>query len=340
MLLSDLKLYCAANTPGLDPGTAPDDLLDIGGAIDESAKFDFSDFSGTYQIVSSEAADVYQTITVTYRDPADITSILTEELALNGQTPATSATQIERILRGGKSASTAGDVALEKQGTAEITSLVSPGTASDEVVLDDAYASDADGAYAGMVVRVIAGPNQYEIAECIAYDGGTHTMTLNRAVSWVYDQVAVRKGMFFDRTPSEIMTVVRFQYDAKAEEAGGADRNYYVKGFFKHTGASDPYTPLVNCKVEEAADPTALVTFTIDDQIDSPTTNGYVNNRLVAPTVGVSVAFNNTSKTLNSYPTGSTLAPGEAIGVGGNVLREDGAAQANSTWTPRFTGVI
>src|SRR3990172_11244513 len=95
MLLSDLKLYCAANTAGLDPGTAPDGLLDIGGAIDESAKFDFSDYSGTYQIVSSEAADVYQTITVTYRDPADITSILTEELALNGQTPATSATRSE-----------------------------------------------------------------------------------------------------------------------------------------------------------------------------------------------------------------------------------------------------
>lgn len=337
MLLSDLKLYCAANTPGLDPGTPPDDLADVGGAIDESAKFDFSDFSGTYQIVSSSAADVYQTITLAYRDPLDITSILTEELALNGQTPVTSSTEIERIMRAVKGASTAGDVALEKQGTAVYTGFAVPGPSSDQVVLDP-Y---AEGVAVGMVARVIAGPNQYQIAEIIAWDSATRKATLNRAVTWdVYDQIAVRKGVFFDRTPSEIMTIVRIAYDLEADVAGGADRDYYVKGFFKHTGASDPYTSLLNCKVEEVADPTGVFTFTIDDQINASTTNGYLNNRLVAPTVGVSVPFNNASKSLASYPTGATLAPGDAIGTWVKAARPDGAAQFNSTWTPRLLGTF
>jgi hypothetical protein len=330
VLLSDIKLYAAAVTPEDDVATA------IGGAIDLTKKFDFSDFTGTCQAVSSEAADTTQSVTLTYRDTAGV--IQTLVIALNGLTPVTNAGSIERILKAVKDLTCAGDVALENQTAERTNTLASLGTSADEVVLD-AGASAVDGFYNGMVFRATAGAGVGDIAEIINYVGASKTATLSRAVDGVYGfdgttVFRISKGVFFDKTPSEIMYVVRLDYDSAAEAPGGSDLNFYEKGYFKHTDASGSGLTLLTCSVTEVADPSARVTFALDTAINGSGTNGGGNNRQVAPVAGVT-AFDSAAKTV---PGGATMAPADIIGVWIALAADAGAAALKTTWTPGFLG--
>lgn len=335
ILLSDLKLYAAAVTPEDDAVTG------IGGAIDLTKKFlPFNgDFSGPFQIVSSEVTDVTQTITLTYRDPSG--AIKSKANTLNGHTVVTDATIIERVLKVVKSAACDGDVALESQTAERTGTLPAQGTLSADEVTLESGASSVDGAYVGMIFRVTddpyGSPYNFDIYEIIDYVGATRKATLSRAPA-PYALAAgvtyrISKGVFLDKTPSEIMYVVRMDYDPDAPAAGAADVTIYVKGFFKHTDASGSGLTAVNCVVKEFADPTDAVTFALATAVNDTGTNGGGNNRQVAPVSGVT-AFSSSDKNTPNNPYDPELAPGDYVGVWQALLLKNGRAAIKSYWTP------
>jgi hypothetical protein len=328
VILSDLKLYAASVTPEDDIATA------IGGAIVLTKKFDFTDVAGTVQLVSSSAADITQSVTLTYRTAAG--AIASLAINLNGQTVVTNATVIGRVLKAVKSATCAGDVALESQTTERANTLASLGAAADEVVLD-AGASAVNGTYVGMVFRATAGTGSGQIAEIINYVGATKTATLSRDVSAAFDGTTVFRiapGVFFDKTPSEILYVVRTGYDSSANPAGGATINYYEKGYFKHTDASGSGITMTACAVSLVTNPSSRVNFALDSAINGSGTNGVGNNRQVAPSSGVS-AFDTADK---DVPGGGSLAAGDIIGLWMQLIDAAGAAALNTVWTPKIQG--
>lgn len=108
---SDIKVYGAANHAENDSSTQ-------GGAIDTTVVMIFDDsalantLNDTLDIVSSDAADTTQTVTITGRNSAG--SIVSETLNLNGTTTVNGATTFERILKIVCSASHAGDISIKK----------------------------------------------------------------------------------------------------------------------------------------------------------------------------------------------------------------------------------
>jgi hypothetical protein len=332
VLLSDIKMYAAAVTP------EDDTVTEIGGAIDESKKFDFTDFSGLPQVVSSDDVDTPQDVTLTYRNAAG--GIASQVLGLNGQTVNNaSVTSISRILKAEKSAGCSGDVALEYQVAELEDTLDGLGAELDQVILP-AAASVVDGYYNGMVFRATSGAGQYEIAEIIDYVGATRTATLNRDATGLpyagFDGTTVfriSKGVFFDRTPSEIMTVVRMDYDAVANPPGGETINFYLKAYFKHADASGSGLTLNTCKVTKPSG-NARLTFAVDTALNGSGTNGVGNNRQVVPSSGVG-AFGTADV---DVPAGATMDPGDIIGVWVKLAAAGGAAALNESWVLGFQG--
>lgn len=327
VILSDIKFRAAATTPEADGTTQ------IGGAIDGTKKYDFSDFTGTYQIISSNAGDTTQTITLSYRDVTG--AIQSEVKTLNGTTVVTSATSIERIMKAVKSATCAGDVALESQTAVKTGTAQGAGNGVNQIQLD-AGASAVDGFYTGMVLRLTGGTGSGQIAQIIDYVGSTKLATISRTWGTQPDGTSVFRvsnGIYFDKTPTEVTYVVRMDYDAVANPAGGGAVDYYIKGFFHHSNASGSGLTLTSCSVSEGADPVGVVTFALATAINDSGTNGPGNNRKVAP---AGLTFDNA---LKNVPSGATLAAGDKIGVWIKMSLADGQAAIKSTWTPRFQGV-
>lgn len=320
----DIKLYGSASMPDSDTPTA------IGGAIATSKVATFTDLTGLVQAVSGEAGDTTQTVTVTYRTTAGV--VLPETKTLTGRTVVAFAATMERLLKGVKSATCAGDVAVEAQ-TAE----------------------RANTAQAG-------GGGQYELRQIVAYDGttkeaivsaawasgagvGTDSITLDTGASATNDAYLgmlirmtdgaggyrISKGFFFEKAPAEVMEVRRIFYDAAANPPGGATRTYYEKLFFKNAHAT---LALSAAAIREDADPTGLVTFAVATAKDDAGTNGTGNNRTVMPPSGVST-FDNADK---AVPSGQ-LSPAEAIGVWLCLTLAAGVVAQKSTYTVRCDGL-
>jgi hypothetical protein len=328
VLLSDIKQYAAAVTPEDDSTTA------IGGAIDLTKKYLESDFTGVWQIVSSAAGDTTQTLTLHYRNT--LGAILNVVKALNGTTLVTDATSIERVMKVVKSATTTGDCALMSQTAENTGTLQGLGVAADEVVLA-VGASAVDGAYTGMVFRATGGTGANAICQILQYNGTTKVAVLSRNVSATFNGTttySIAKGVFFDKTPSEIMYVVRMDYNTIANPFGGASEDTYTKGFFKHTNASGSGLNLTGCVVKEIADPQATMTFAIGTALNDTQTNGGGNNRNVAPGAGVTT-FDNGDK---NVPSGGVMAPNDTIAFWPKMTRAAGSEALKTTWTPGFTG--
>jgi hypothetical protein len=334
VLLSDIKLYAAAVTP------EDDSVTGIGGAIDLTKKYDFTDIVGLSQGVSSSTSDTTQSVTVTYRNAAG--AIVTATINLNGQTVVTNAAVFGRVLKAVKSAACFGDVAIESQ-TAEFTgTLDSAGSASPDTAVLPSGASGSDGYYNGMIFRVTGGAGDNEICEIIDYVGASRTVTFNRDASeapygpYGFDNTTVfriAKGVFFDQEVSEIMTVVRMDYNTAANAPGGADLNFYLKGYFKHTDASGSGLTLNTCKVTKVSGNSRL-TFALDTALNGSGTNGGGNNRQVAPSSGVG-SFGTADVTT---PSGAVMAPGDYIGVWVKLAAAGGAAALNESWVLGFQG--
>jgi hypothetical protein len=186
-----------------------------------------------------------------------------------------------------------------------------------------------------MVFRATGGTGVNEIAEIIDYSGSTRTATLSRDVSALFDNSTVyriAKGVFFDKTPSEILYVVRMCYNAAANAPGGADIDFYLKGYFKHTDASGSGLTLNSCAVTKVSGNVRL-TFALDSAINGTGTNGVGNNRQVAPSSGVG-SFG----TVDVNVPGGAMTPGDKMGVWAKLAAADGAAALNESWVLGFQG--
>jgi len=318
--LSDLKIYGSASMPDDDTPTQ------IGGAIDTQRKPLFYDVGAAIQCVSSAGGDTTQTVTLHYRDSAG--NKQSEAKTLSGQTPVAFTATPERLLKAIKSATCAGDVAVEAA-TAERAGTAQAGTGI--TITLDAGASASNDFYNGMVIRLTSGTGNGQIREIIAYDGTTKVATAGSQWGTTPDATSVfriAKGMVFDKSPAEILECRRVFYDSGANPAGGATKEYHEKWFLKNTHATLSLTTAV---VKEIADPSGLITFMLAASVDDSGTNGSGNNRLVAP----SGTFDNSNK---SVPGGGSLAAGSAIGVWGKLTLAGGAAAQKTTYTPQLEG--
>jgi hypothetical protein len=319
--LSALKLYGSATMAD------DDSVQQIGGAIDKAKKVVFADHNGSMQVVSSNVADTTQTVTMYYRDAAG--NLLNEAKTLSGQTPVAFTATPERLMKAVKSASCAGDVALEAA-TAE-RSGTAQGGANTTITLD-AGASATDQAYRGMVLRLTSGTGNGQIREVIDYNGTTKVATVNAAWATNPDATSVfriAKGMFFDKTPNEVTQVRRLFYNAGANPPGGATKKYYDKVFFWNDDAT---LDLTSAQVIESADPSGLVAFGLEATLGGTTTNGAGNNRQVAP---AGITFDSAAK--NVANSGSlTHGAGQAVWL--ELTLAGGAAALKSTYAPQLQG--
>lgn len=319
--LSDLKLRGSQSMPDDDTPTA------IGGAIDETKKANFVDMGGSAQLVSSNASDGTQIVTISYRDNAGV--IQTEQKTLNGLTPVAYTATIERLLKAIKNGLTLGDVAVENQAADRSNTSV---TAAVDTIELDAGASAVDGFYNGEIIRITSGTGSGQIREIIDYVGSTKIATVSRSWAAPPDHAGFRiaKGFYFDKLPTEIIEARRIFYASAADAPGGVQKTYYEKLFFINKNQTTTLTASV---VKEAADPANDVTFGLAASINDTGTNGVGNNRQVAPG---GVTFDNADK---NVPGGQNLASGDRIGVWLKLTLAAGAAAQNTTYTPQLQGL-
>lgn len=319
--ISDLKLRGCATRPENDT------TEQIGGAIDLTVKLEFYDVGAAVQVVSSDSGDTTQTVTITSRDASG--NIVAMAPTLSGRTPVAPTGTPERLLKAVKSATCAGVVAVEAAVAERAGTAAAGGAAS---LTLDAGASASNDYYNGMVCRITAGTNQYGINQVIDYDGTTKVCTM--AFPWDTptdgtSQFRLAKGMVFDKSPDEIMTVTRLFYNASAPAPGAANIKVYDKFFIKNTHES---LDLTTAQVLEALDPSGLVAFALAATLDDTGTNGAGNTRLVAP---AGLTFNSTTK---AEANSGSLTHGAAQGVWVELTLANGAAALKTTWSPEQQG--
>jgi len=332
ILRSDIIFYGSASMPDDDTPTG------IGGAIDTSIRIAFSDISsnGNFQVVSSAAGDTTQTVTAYGRDAPG--NLINEGKVLTGLTPVamTAETVWERLLKGTKSATTTGDVAIEAasstrdntaQGAADAT------TSESAYITLDVGASAVDDAYNGMVLRLDGGTGVGQIRYGIDYDGATKRLYVNRDWDTTPDATSeyiVSDGIVFEKSPNEVSEVRRPFYAALAENRDGSARTYYEKIFSENVHAT---LDLTNAVVGELADPTGNIDFDLESTLDGTDTNGVGNRQ----THTGGYTFDSTSKDVansQSHTSGAgqgiwlrlTLPAGEAAAKTSFTLQEEGTS--------------
>jgi hypothetical protein len=309
----DLRLFGSATMPDDDTTTA------IGGAEATSKRVVFADFGGGVQVVSSDAGDTTQSVTIYYRDGDRV--LQNEVQGLNGQTPeAYTATPI-RLLRALKSATCAGDVAVES------ITPVRLGTAQDGdtgTITLDADASEQDDIYNGLIVRLDDG----QIREIVDYDGATKEAAVN--YDWVTppDSSSVfilSRGMLFESgsgPAGETLEVRRILYDVEAGVPGVAAVKRYEKVFWKNLHGADDVSEAV---IAETVDEFGVFAFGLAPTLNDTATNGTGNTRLTAPP---GIVFSSAEK---NVANGGILTAGDsqAVWIELTLLGGEGAFDAN-----------
>lgn len=322
LTLTDLKLYGSASMPDDNIPT------NIGGVVATSKKVSFADISGAAQLVSSSGSDTTQSVNLSFRLTSGV--LTTESKTLTGTTPVLYLASIERLLKGVKSATTAGAVAVEHQ-SAERQATAQAGSTANTLRLD-AGASVVNGFYNGMVVRLISGTGAFQINEIIDYNGGTRDATLrdywHGAIPDATTVFRIAAGFFFDRVPFEVSEVRRIHFDAAANPLGGGAVNFYDKIFF--VNASNVGS-LLNAQVVENADPSGKMSFGVEAVVNGTGTNGVGNNRIVAPS---GITFASTPVTV----PGSNLNAGSSIGVWMRLALLEADAPQKTSVTMQLTG--
>ena len=272
ILLSDLKLF-GAETRALD-----DTVTGIGGAIDKDVKYNFTDVSGLFMVVSSSTADTVPTVQVFYRDSAG--ALQNETKTLQGQTPVNYTATAERFMRGLKSGTTSGDIAVITQTPYFAPTGSSPTGATTTTIVLTSDASAVDQAYRGMVIRLLTGTGAGQLREIIDYVGSSKVATVSTAwgVTPVGVTYTISQGYFFDKSPYECLEVVRPFYAAIANPPGGAEKKYHEKFFYWNDHAT---LDLTSATIVLASNPTGLITVGVEGALDGTTTNS--GNRLVVP---------------------------------------------------------
>lgn len=278
----DVVAYCSAVTPDNDTVT------NIGGAVDLTARPLFAQITlGNVQCMSSSASDTTQTVTA----HGAITSgaPISEVKTLNGATPVpmTTNTSWARLNKAIKSATTAGDVALEAV-TATHSGNAQSGTAAAAILASTASATD--GAYKNYVLRVTGGTGANQIRRIVRYTGATKEAIVNRDFSPILDTTSVVKvsaGMVFEKTPNEVMQVRQLMYRAASDAVA---RTVYDSFHFVNT---HPTLSLTSSQVLEQLDTGSRFSFALATGLNDTGTNGAGNNRFVAPS---GYTFNSTAK--------------------------------------------
>ena len=321
----DIEFYGSASM-------ADDDAtLDIGGAVSTSTRISLSDMAvaGNVQVVSDNAGDTTQTVTVDAINASGIT--ISEGKVLAGQSPVvmTVNTDWRDLLKAVKSATTAGTVAVESV-TAETTGTAQGG-AVDTITLA-AGESAVDDFFKGMPIRCTAGTGSGQIARIIAYNGTTKVATLSRDVAVAFDATSVyriSRGVVFERAPHEVLEVRRLFYLSEAEASGGANRAYYDKFYVYNLHAT---LALTNSTIAELADAPSLADFDLEATLDGTDTNGAGNNRQVAP---AGYTFDSTTKNIANS---QNLTAGSGQGVWGRLTLAAGEPAGEFSWSLRASG--
>jgi hypothetical protein len=319
--------------------TMPDNdtTTEIGGAIDTSIRVVFTDPAATGEVeaVSESAADTSQTVTVYGRRAAG--SIVTDEISLNGQTPAQagSANSFERLMKAEISAAHTGAVAVMT--TTNTTTGTAQSGGNDTIKLA-AGASAVDDAYKDEIIRTTGGTGSNQIRRIISYNGTTKDATVwpwtgdNPSSDTTYE---IAPGIFFDKVPNEVTEVRRVCYDAAAPESGESDIDYYEKIFVSNESQESPAKDFSNAKVSEvAAGAYENVTFALETTVDGSGTNGAGNARTVAPTSGVG-AFNSAEKDMANS---GVLEPDSAQGIWIELTLADDDSSTNTYWSFKSRG--
>lgn len=320
----DICLYGSNSMPDDDTAT------NIGGAIATSKKPMFSAITvnQTMQYISSAAGDTTQTVTVSYLDTSN--ALQTEVKTLNGTTAVAGSATMKTLLKGIKSATTTGDVAVES--TTAIRSNTATAGAAATITLD-AGASAVDDFYKGNIIRTTGGTGPNQIREIISYVGATKVASVSRGWGTNPDATTtfrIAQGFLFDKLPAEITEVRRPFFNAQANATGGATKTYYDKIFIKNTNSS---SGLTTASVLLSANPASVASFALETAVDGTGTNGVGNTRLIAP---ASLTFDGTTKAI----PGNALAAGITIGVWCKLTLTAGLSPNETTFTLGLQGVV
>ncbi|WP_339863195.1 hypothetical protein [Paremcibacter congregatus] len=128
--------------------------------------------------------------------------------------------------------------------------------------------------------------------------------------------------------PAGVLTVRRPLIDISADVAGGAERKYYEKLFYKNSNATDA---LLETKISFVVNPGNAYASALATAVDDAGTNGGGNNRLVKP---AALTFDTTEKAI----PGDNLAPGSAIGIWIERTLAAGAAAGENTFSLQAAG--
>jgi len=324
ILIGDLKLFGSAVMPD------DDTTLAIGGAIDLTRKCEFADLivNGLVQAVSSNSGDTTQSITVHYKNIAGL--LASEAKTLIGLTPIAFAATMRTLMKAIKSATTAGDVAVEAATAERSNTAAGDGGGTNTIELDSG-ASAVDGTYDGMVIRITGGAGSGQIRMIKRSRGADKIAFVNRIWDVAVDVTSVfriSRGMVLEKTPSEISEVRRAFYHVAADDAFGSNRDYFEKVFVKNTHATDA---LDVAQIQEFLDALNQFTFGLAATVDDTWTNGAGNNRQVAPS---GITFNSNAKTV----PGDVLNAGEAIGLWLKHSAPKGDSAVKSSYTPQGSG--
>jgi hypothetical protein len=339
VLISDLRVYGAADMPEADGATA-------GGAIDFSKRIEFGTVTTAtlYDLVSSSASDTATQLTYTGRDATGV--VQSETLTANGTTKVAGAKSLERLLSGLASGAAnafgvtapggtraVGDIALLAHTLTIAAHTMQTGAAnatSAAPAIAKLQSGDGATVASGMVLRTTGGTGPNQIRQILAVNPGglgadvvavdrnwgtvpDATTTYEVAPGFHFESAGSNAGVALAGTTTQITGITRLFVGAAADVGGGSNRDYYEKVFVNNNNTA---TALTGATVEVASNSPALpsgaacdlgVTAGLDD-------TATVANRQTAPG---SVSFVTQPATV-AVPTGNLPASagaGDAAGA-------------------------
>jgi hypothetical protein len=126
-----------------------------------------------------------------------------------------------------------------------------------------------------------------------------------------------------------VLEIRRPFYNASADAAGGSQRKYYEKIFFKNTHAT---LSLTSAQISEQSDASGKIAFALESTLNGTDTNGAGNNRQAAPG---GYTFNSTAK---NVANSQNHTAGAGQGVWLELTLEAGDAATKTTYTLRESG--
>jgi hypothetical protein len=309
-----------------------DTTEEIGGAIDLSRKFEFTDLAqnGLVQAVSSNAGDTTQTITVHYKNIAGLLS--SEVKTLTGLTPIAFVATMKSLMKAIKSATTAGDIALEAVTAERTNTAQGPGSSTDTIQLDTG-ASAVNGFFNGMVCRITGGTGAGQIRRVINYTGSSKEAILDRDWDVVLDSTSIfrlSRGMVFEKAPDEAMEVRAIHYDARSDDLAGTQAQYYEKVFVKNTHPTETLSVAI---LTELSNPSGNIAFGLAASLNDSGTNGVGNNRQAFTSPPT---FDNADKSV----VGGVLAPGDIQGIWLRLMLDPAETGQKSEYSLRLNGEV